>query len=203
MTGMFQGCIELEYLDLSNFNTTNVTDMGWMFYECHKLKEIKGINNFNTINVNNMRGMFNKCKELEYLDLSNFNTSNVTNMENMFNECHKLKKIKGINNFDTRKVIYMDNMFEQCDELEYLILSKFNNSKIIINNNNNELKHQLKEEKNKIIKLENELYKERKITEEIFKKIIAVSFISTDHNINFPIACNSTDIFSKTLFRIS
>ena len=28
MRGMFQGCKALQYLDLSNFNTTNVSDMG-------------------------------------------------------------------------------------------------------------------------------------------------------------------------------
>ena len=38
---MFQLCNELEYLDLSNFNTSNVTDMEGMFNECHKLKEKK------------------------------------------------------------------------------------------------------------------------------------------------------------------
>jgi surface protein len=66
---MFQGCKELEYLDLSNFNTINVTDMGWMFCNCHKLKEIKGINNFITINTINMRGIFAGCNELVYLKI--------------------------------------------------------------------------------------------------------------------------------------
>ena len=36
MRRMFQECNELEYLDLSNFNTYNANDMGWMFNECHK-----------------------------------------------------------------------------------------------------------------------------------------------------------------------
>ena len=54
--------------------------MGWMFNECKKLKEIKGINKFNTNKVNNMKAMFQLCNEIEYLDLSNFDTSNVTDM---------------------------------------------------------------------------------------------------------------------------
>ena len=53
-------------------NTSEVKDMGWMFNECHKLKEIKGINNFNTSKVTNMKAMFNECNELEYLDLYKF-----------------------------------------------------------------------------------------------------------------------------------
>ena len=54
--------------------------MGFMFNECHKLQEIKGINNFNTSKVINMSAMFQLCNELEYLNLSNFDTSNVTDI---------------------------------------------------------------------------------------------------------------------------
>ena len=36
---MFQECNELEYLDLFNFDTSNVTDMSYMFNKCNKLKK--------------------------------------------------------------------------------------------------------------------------------------------------------------------
>ena len=74
MRVMFHNCNELEYLDLSNFNTSQVTDMSYMFSKCLKLKEIKGINKFKTINVTDMTTMFQFCGELEYIDLSYFNT---------------------------------------------------------------------------------------------------------------------------------
>jgi len=32
--------------------------MGYMFTNCHKIKEIKGIENLNTIKVKNMKAMF-------------------------------------------------------------------------------------------------------------------------------------------------
>ena len=41
---MFKGCKTLQYLDLFNFNITNISNMERMFAQCHKLKEIKGIN---------------------------------------------------------------------------------------------------------------------------------------------------------------
>ena len=88
MFGMFQGCEQLEYLNLSNFNTSNVSDVRCMFSGCHKLKRIEGMNNFNTCNFRDMTGMFNECKELDFLDLSNFNTSNVNKMDFMFNHCN-------------------------------------------------------------------------------------------------------------------
>ena len=98
MSGLFNECFELEYLDLSNFNTANVTDMECMFNGCTKLKEIIGINKFITNKVTAMNGMFQQCNELEYLDLSNFNTANVTDMSFMFNKCHKLKYLN-VSNF--------------------------------------------------------------------------------------------------------
>ena len=58
---MFDNCIKLKNLDLSNFNTSNVMNMENMFYGCFELKEIKGIERFNTNKVTNMRGMFEFC----------------------------------------------------------------------------------------------------------------------------------------------
>ena len=117
---MFNECHELEYLDLSNFNTFNVDHMGLMFSGCYKLKEIKGLNNFDTSYVKYIYGMFQKCKELEYLDLSNFDIYNVEKTDFMFNECEKLKEIKGINKFFTYNCISMIGMFRNCCELTYL-----------------------------------------------------------------------------------
>ena len=129
---MFKGCEELEYLDLSSFDTSYVTDMRFMFDDCCKLKEINGINTFNTINVQNMFAMFEECKELEYLDLSNFNTSNVTDMSYMFDQCNKLQEIKGIDNFDTSNVTQMEFMFNQCYNLKEIKgFNKFNTLKVI------------------------------------------------------------------------
>ena len=55
MQYLFNECYKLkEIKGINNFNTINVTNMSYMFNECHKLREIKGIYNFNTINVNNI-----------------------------------------------------------------------------------------------------------------------------------------------------
>ena len=112
MGGMFQECKELEYLDLSNFDTSNVTNMSFMFANCHKLKEIKGINQFNTNKVADMNTMFQACHKLEYLHLSNFNTSNVINMSWMFNQCNELKYLNLLNfsiNCHTKNMLKFKN----------------------------------------------------------------------------------------------
>ena len=81
MSAMFQECYELEYLNLSNFNTHNVTDMEAMFNNCHKLKEIKGINNFDLTNVKNKNNIFNGCNNLNKIILSKFNVTITNNNE--------------------------------------------------------------------------------------------------------------------------
>ena len=57
---MFSGCSSLKELNLSNFNTNNVTDMYTMFYNCSSLKKLN-LSNFNTNNVTDMGYMFSKC----------------------------------------------------------------------------------------------------------------------------------------------
>ena len=126
----FSECSNIVSLDLSNFDTSNVTDMYRMFNKCYKLREIKGLNNLNTNKVTNMSALFQCCKEIENLDLSNFNTSQVTKMGGMFSGCNKLKEIKGIQNFITNNVIDMNSMFGECSLLEYLDLSNFNTSNV-------------------------------------------------------------------------
>ena len=58
MDAIFQDCREITHLDLSNFNTHKITDMECMFFNCYKLKEIKGLNKFDTSNVITMKIMF-------------------------------------------------------------------------------------------------------------------------------------------------
>ena len=89
---MFSGCSKLTSLDLSNFNTSNVTDMGNMFSGCSGLTSLD-LSNFNTSNVTDMRYMFEYCSGLTSLDLSSFNTSNVTDMKYMFYGCSALETL--------------------------------------------------------------------------------------------------------------
>ena len=88
MTGMFQNSKAIT-LDLSIFDTSNVTDMGYMFYNCTSLTSLD-LSTFNTSNVTNMGRMFQSCSSLTSLDLSSFDTSNVTNMDYMFYNCTSL-----------------------------------------------------------------------------------------------------------------
>ena len=47
---MFNGCSSLKELNLSSFNTNNVSYMDYMFNGCSSLKELD-LSNFNTNNL--------------------------------------------------------------------------------------------------------------------------------------------------------
>ena len=106
---MFSNDYHLSSLDLSSFDTSNVTDMNSMFYGCSALKNLKfDPTKFNTAKVTNMSSMFKSCG-VQSIDLSRFNTSNVTNMADMFSGCAVTSL--DLSHFDTAKVTDMSGMF--------------------------------------------------------------------------------------------
>ena len=128
MGSMFEGCSSLTSLNLSNFNTSAVTDMSRMFYGCSRLTELN-LSNFNTSAVTDMSSMFSGCSVLKELNVSNFNTSAVTDMSAMFKNCSVLKELN-LSNFSTSKVTSMSSMFSGCSGLTSLNVSNFNTSKV-------------------------------------------------------------------------
>ena len=123
MHNMFYNCYHLQTTDFSGFDTRKVKDMSNMFYNCGSLKSLD-ISNFNTSEVTNMRNMFYHCIGLTSLDLSHFNTSKVSIMISMFQSCFNLLSVN-LSGWDTRNVGSMDHMFEKCKSLKTLDLSGF------------------------------------------------------------------------------
>ena len=130
MYGMFSGMYSLTTLDLSNFNTSRVIYMSYMFSEMYNLTTLD-LSSFNTSNVTDMDYMFFCMRKITTLDLSSFNTSNVTDMHDMFTEMNNLTSLN-LSNFDTSKVKRMDRMFCYVSSLTTLNLSSFNTSNVEI-----------------------------------------------------------------------
>ena len=191
---MFHGCSSLESIDLSNFNTSKVTDMGYMFYYCSSLKSID-LSNFDTSKVTDMDAMFYGCSSLEFIDLSNFVTSNVIDMGHMFKGCSSLESID-LSNFDTSKVTDMGFMFKGCSSLLSIDLSYFNMIKC------NSYDRFLDISSIKYINLY--YFKNDKILSYYFDNINTSIFIcQADKIINNPLAHNCCDSNFKTYDCIS
>ena len=126
--GMFAHCEFLSTLDVSSWDTSNVTNMFSMFNGCSNLRSLD-VSSWDTSNVTNMFSMFNGCGNLRSLDVSSWDTSNVTNMYGLFMECVSLTELD-VSRWDTSKVINMANMFYGCGGLTELDVSNWNTSKV-------------------------------------------------------------------------
>jgi len=117
---LFQNLTYLSSINLANLDTSNVTDMSYMFYYTGFSSTVFTLdlgNQFNTSEVTNMTYMFAYTgrNTMFTLDLGDeFDTSKVTDMNNMFYETGYSSPVFTLNlgnNFNTSSVTRMDSMF--------------------------------------------------------------------------------------------
>ena len=132
---LFCGLTNLKSIDFTNFYTTGVTDMSYMFKDTYNLTSLD-LSGFDTSNVTNMSHMFRDIRLMENIDMSNWDTGNVTNMSDMFatsssiyNVGGKLKELD-LSHFDTSSVTDMSGMFAGQDGLTKLDISNFDTSNV-------------------------------------------------------------------------
>ena len=125
--------IEKNELDLSKWNTSSLTNMGYLFYNCKSLKALPDISSWNTSNVTNMQSLFHNCESLIKLpDISKWNTSNVIKMKSLFNSCQTLTELPDISKWNTSKVMIMKFLFNKCESLKSLPdISNWNTNNVI------------------------------------------------------------------------
>ena len=109
----FYNCNMFTGKGLENWNVSKVIDMSDMFYYCKKFD--CDLSRWNVSNVTNTAGMFYFCKNFD-CDLSRWNVSNVENMSYMFNKCYKFEG-KGLENWDVSNLKRWENMFDECAKL--------------------------------------------------------------------------------------
>ena len=110
---MFNGCENLEKLDVSYFNTNNSESFYCMFYRCSKLKQIN-VSKFITTNCEKISGMFYYCSSLESINMLNWDKKNINNIDYLFYECSKLRNIKM--NFNNDKKLSFYRTFDELPE---------------------------------------------------------------------------------------
>jgi surface protein len=90
---------------ISDWNTSRVTNMGFMFYQAFN----QDIGQWNVSNVTNMRGMFHGASQFNQ-DIGQWNVSSVTNMGYMFHGASQFNQ--DIGQWDVSSVTNMGWMFE-------------------------------------------------------------------------------------------
>ena len=91
MERMFRQCGSLADIDVSNWNTSNVTSMYATFDRC--LLSTIAVDDWDISSVTTFSGMFMGCGELRELNLSKWDTSAATSMDSMFYETKLLEKL--------------------------------------------------------------------------------------------------------------
>ena len=110
-TGIFERT-QFKYIDISEWDVSNVKSMRCMFYGCEKLKSVGDLSKWNVSNVKIMGGMFHHCKKFNQ-DISSWDVSKVTSMTNMFCGCKSFNQ--DISNWDVSNVTIMKYIFYNCE----------------------------------------------------------------------------------------
>ncbi|RNC88377.1 MAG: BspA family leucine-rich repeat surface protein [Winogradskyella sp.] len=110
MVWAFSGCGFLEVSANDTPDLSIVTDMSWMFYNCHILNQ--SLNNWDVSNVTNMSWMFSHAYAFNQ-PLNNWDVSNVTNMRSMFSHADTFNQ--PLNNWEVSNVTNMRSMFSHAD----------------------------------------------------------------------------------------
>jgi surface protein len=95
---MFSGCTKLSatipnatsnWFIVPDWNTSNVTTMEKMFYNCSSINKLD-LRNWDVSNVTNMRDTFCNCSSLNYLYLSNWKIEQDCDLSGMLSGCSNL-----------------------------------------------------------------------------------------------------------------
>ena len=114
---LFDGCENLEYVNMDYLNNTSSFTATYMFRNCKKLNSI---DTALLANASDLSYAFQGCLSLEEADLSYVTAKKFTNM---FNGCTNLKFVKlpqvlnGLSN--SSDVIYAENMFTNCPKVTF------------------------------------------------------------------------------------
>ena len=106
----FQSNLALKELDLTTFNTSNVTNFASFLNRAYSLISLKGVEDFDVSNATDFHSMFAGCVGLTELHLEKWNTSKAEDMHDMFHNCVLLEELD-LNNWDVSHVKYMYRMF--------------------------------------------------------------------------------------------
>ena len=121
---------DIESLDLTNFDSSNIEIAKNMFYDC-SIDYYLDLSSWNVSKVKDMSGMFAGTCDITGMNLSGWDTSNVENMSNMFycSGCWLDDYTLNLSGWDISKVKTMEYMFSECGVVN-LDLSHFDTSSL-------------------------------------------------------------------------
>ena len=111
---LYKGIFEetkFKYIDISDWDVSNVTNMNSMFYRCEELKSVGNISGWDVSNVTDMSSMFYDCTYFNQ-NISSWDVSNVIGMSYMFTWCESFNQ--DLSNWNVSKVRFIGGAFTGC-----------------------------------------------------------------------------------------
>ena len=102
---------KFKYIDISDWDVSNATNMAYMFYMCKELKSVGNILGWDVSKVTNMNSMFYSCTYFNQ-DISSWDVSNVIGMSYMFAWCESFNQ--DLSNWNVSKVRFIGGAFTGC-----------------------------------------------------------------------------------------
>ena len=121
---------------IADWDSSKVINLSGFLNCASSLPDALALKNWNTSNVTDMSYMFSNDISLKFIDVSNWNTSKVTDMTCMFqvgeSYVHngQLIEINGLGDLDVSNVTNMTCMFYGAGQMTYYDVSRWNVSKV-------------------------------------------------------------------------
>ena len=142
MSSMFEWCSNLNSLDVSSFNTSNVVDMSYMFENMQTCKSLIGLENFDVTNVETIAHLICHCYGLTSVpDLSGWTITDKCKdisyafagvaYQNAVKNTSKWPESYDLSNWDVSNVTNMAYAFSNAFSLKSLDLSGWNTSNVV------------------------------------------------------------------------
>lgn len=157
ISSLFVPCYYLQTIDTSNWDTSTVQDLSYLFYPCRfndinvsnwnttSFKNLAytfagyygqspfqnlDVSNWDTRNIQDLTGTFYYCGRLTDLDVSNWNLNNVISLSNCFSNCSNLTSLN-VSNWTFPKLKNLDWTFCRCNNLISLDVSNWTMNNVI------------------------------------------------------------------------
>lgn len=113
MSGMFSQTTFIRSPNISGWDVSKVKYMDMMFQECRNFNE--PLNNWNTKALVDASEMFDSCTDFNQ-SLENWDTSSLKEARGMFKNNEQMAFDWAIENWDTGKLVNAQSMFERCTQ---------------------------------------------------------------------------------------
>lgn len=127
---MFKNCTSLVTIDMENWDKTNLGNITSMFSDCSSLTTIKGVENLIGPKVQIGGHIFYNCSSLTEIDISGWD-NRIYDMRAMFCECSNLTKIIGVEKLVTKYNGYIMDIFSNCSSLTEIDVSGWDVSNVV------------------------------------------------------------------------